>query len=66
MADEDSATFTCPYCVSDLVVSRSDLADGRHVTCPSCGKHSELRKSPSLGQSGFGFSGEPWYLRPLD
>lgn len=66
MADVDTTAFTCPYCVADLVVPVNDLTDGRRVTCPSCGKHSEVRKTPSLGQSGFGFAAKRWYLRPLD
>lgn len=66
MADRDTKAFTCPYCVTDLVIRVSDLADGHRVTCPRCGKHSEVRKTPTLGQDGYGFTGKAWYLRPLD
>ena len=66
MADRDSKAFTCPYCVRDLAIPVSELADGRRVTCPACGKHSEVRKAPTLGQDGYGFTGQLWHLRPLD
>ncbi|MGD8321508.1 MAG: hypothetical protein PVJ02_13675 [Gemmatimonadota bacterium] len=66
MTDEHVTSFSCPYCLVDLAIPAADLSDGHQVTCPSCGKHSQLRRNPSLGQEGYGFAGKAWSLRPLD